>query len=516
MRDMACSGPYFSKILLNAIYFGASKFSPKLEVRKDPEDVRTAGYQYRSRVKELLGSCLDSSNITTIQALLMMAQSLFALGDERSAAWLYAGIAFRMLVDLGIHADISTLQSARRLSDEDIEIRRRVFWGAFVVDKMQSLYQGRPVSLQTSDSRVPISFLDTYEEFEHWKPFAYTPETIETYPGSPAYSVSTFTGLCQLSVIMNGILNDIYAEATFDKSPEELSDLQKNLDSRLKAWYSNLPSHLKLDPSKPSPVIPPPHVLSLIAMYNVLLILLHRPFVSDGHLHSTARSITVNSLLVCANAATAIVQILRLYHQAFSVRRAPYLIAYATYVSATIHIRIAAKRSSGSDAQKSLATCLEVFSLNQGTNWAATRAKNIVESLAKKLDIDLPEPTGALTITSSDARPSDPYPPTPVTSDQQYYIPNDPSWQQGFSPTMDVDAIIQSFAREQENAQVMSNSMGAAYTGGENTGFVMATNPYPTETSNWMDPNKFSFDDLLFGFNNPTLDNFSAPFQYNP
>lgn len=131
MRDMACGGPYFSKILLNAIYFGASKFSPRLEVRKDRDQVRTAGWKYRQRVKELLGGALDSSEITTIQALLMMAQSLFALGDERSAAWLYAGIAFRMLIDLGIHADSSALQSTRCLSDEDLEIRRRVFWGAF-------------------------------------------------------------------------------------------------------------------------------------------------------------------------------------------------------------------------------------------------------------------------------------------------------------------------------------------------------------------------------------------------
>lgn len=128
MRDMACGGPYFSKLLLNAIYFGASKFSPRLEVRRDPDDVRTAGWLYRRRVKELLGQSLDSSEITTIQALLVMTNSLFALGDERSAAWLYAGIALRMIIDLGMHVDA---QGLPRLSDEDLEIRRRVFWGAF-------------------------------------------------------------------------------------------------------------------------------------------------------------------------------------------------------------------------------------------------------------------------------------------------------------------------------------------------------------------------------------------------
>ena len=132
MRDMACGGPYFSKLLLNAIYFGASKFSSRHEeVRRVANDVRTAGWQFRRRVRQLLGEALDKSEITTIQALLVMTNSLFALGDERSAAWTYAGIAFRMIVDLGLHVDNLDLTNTSSLSDEDYEIRRRVFWSAF-------------------------------------------------------------------------------------------------------------------------------------------------------------------------------------------------------------------------------------------------------------------------------------------------------------------------------------------------------------------------------------------------
>ena len=131
MRDMARGGPYFSKLLLNAIYFGASKFSSRTEVRSDPADVRTAGWAYRQRAKELLVLAMDHSSITTIQALLLMTSSLFALGEEKSAAWLYAGLAFRMIIDLGIHVDVSSASNIHQLSHEDIEIRRRVFWAAF-------------------------------------------------------------------------------------------------------------------------------------------------------------------------------------------------------------------------------------------------------------------------------------------------------------------------------------------------------------------------------------------------
>ncbi|KAE8363457.1 PrpF protein-domain-containing protein [Aspergillus caelatus] len=384
MRDMACNGPYFSKLLLNAIYFGAAKFSPRLEVRKDPKDVRTAGWRYRERVRELLGGALDRSDITTIQALLVMTNSLFALGDERSAAWLYSGLAFRMLIDLGMHVDLT---STRRFSDEDLEIRRRVFWGAFVVDKIQSLYQGRPVSLKETDALVPIKFLDTYEELEHWQPFAYSTSAPD-YPGMPAYSISTFTYLCKLSLTMSDILSCIYTERSSNQSPAELASMLDELQLRLDQWQVGLPEHLRFDPGKAHSVaFPPPHVSSLHAMHNSLVILLHRPFVADGHLYSTSPSISVDSFKKCASAATNISNLLRAYHRAFSIRRAPYLISYATYVAATVLTRIAARRRNDSTAHANLATCLAVFNENQETNSAVKKAANIVQGLMKKLGV---------------------------------------------------------------------------------------------------------------------------------
>ncbi|KAM3517189.1 hypothetical protein NHJ13051_009209 [Beauveria bassiana] len=384
MRDMACRGPYFSKLLLNAIYFGAAKFSPRLEVRKDPGDVRTAGWQFRERVRRLLGEALDRSDMTTIQALLVMTNSLFALGDERSAAWLYSGLAFRMITDLGLHVDLS---NSRRFSDEDLEIRRRVFWGAFVVDKIQSLYQGRPVSLKESDALVPIRFLDVFEELEPWTPFAYSESRLD-FEVTPAYSTSTFASLCRLSLVMSDILSTIYTERSSDQSPSKLAGERMNLHKKLRNWEESLPSHLEIDATKlRQRQFPPPHVFSLHAMHHVLVILLHRPFVADGHLYSTSRQISVDSFMKCASSASAIVQLLRAYHAAFSIRRAPYLISYATYVAATIHARIAARRSRGSTAHAKLATCLAVFGENQETNSAVRKANVIVESLMKRLGV---------------------------------------------------------------------------------------------------------------------------------
>lgn len=186
-----------------------------------------------------------------------------ALGDEQSAAWVCAGTAFRMLADLGMHVDATMLPNLHQLSEEDVEIRRRVYWAAFVVDKMQSLYQGRPAALRAQAQQVPIKFLDTHEELEHWQPYAYTPDL--NYPGSPSYSVSTFQELCKLCIILSDVLDKLYYEGMEKRSTENVMQDVKSLNTRIQDWTRKLPNHLRLASCEINDYdnIPPPHVLSL-------------------------------------------------------------------------------------------------------------------------------------------------------------------------------------------------------------------------------------------------------------
>ena len=505
MRDMATGGPYFSRLLLNAIYFGASKFSNRREVRQDPSDARTAGWTFRRRVKELLGSALDRSEITTIQALLVMTSSLFALGDERSAAWLYAGTAFRMIIDLGMHVDATMLPNMRRLSPEDLEIRRRVFWGAFVVDKIQSLYQGRPVSLQHCDTRVSLSFLDHYEELEPWQPFAYS--DTQSYSGSPGYSVSTFIQLCKLSLVLNEILNKVYSERSSNRSPHDLIASLNTLDGQLKEWYDALPDHLRFN-AHATKVVPPPHVLSLLALYHVQVILLHRPFVSEGHLHTADPSVALSSFTTCTAAAFSITQILQAYDNTFSIQRAPYLISYATYVAATIFVRVAAQREGASRAHASLQNCLDVFKKNQETNWAVRRAHNVILHLMDRMGVRLE--TQTVTPTSPLEQPSrnlaippdsNLQGPAPVSNE------NPPELE---ASALDIDMIIQSFIRPQSKnfeaqaatgEQGESSFMNSAVTHPGGQGTIAPASPVTEDLHDYM-----LFDDMLFGFNGSPQD----------
>jgi hypothetical protein len=273
-------------------------------------------------------------------------------------------------------------------------------------------------------------------------------------------------------------------------------------------------------------------------MYNVLLILLHRPFVADGHLYTTSRSLSVNSFLVCATAASHIVYLARVYDRAFSIRRAPYLMSYATYVNTTIHVRIAAKRGAGSEAHASLETCLGVFRENQETNSAVRRANIIIVNLMKRLGVTLPERRDGFQIrarhtTERDAvqepeRSEGGEADTHMdTSSVQEEAPRD-----HISPNLDIDAVIQSFAREQQEGNLLPNKgamnnnfpeMGIDYSASRSTYNDQSAQPtyydssanfYPDGNTDWQSSLNLppqTIDDLLFGLNGTALDGYYIP-----
>lgn len=281
-------------------------------------------------------------------------------------------------------------------------------------------------------------------------------------------------------------------------------------------------------------------------MYYVLIILLHRPFVADGHLCTMSRSVSVNSFMECASAASSIVSLLRTYDRAFSVRRAPYLISYATYVASTILVRIAAKRGHTSGEHSSLETCLAVFRENQETNWAVRRANLVVRNVMKRLGVSMAGSDEDLKIhvgpTLPTAAPSGPSPETgPVGN-----LPD--SSRTGGSPAknwLNIDEIIQSFVREageqsnQQNATpqalfpILQQEDMPAQQGGSGS-FHTAQQPLQygpgmmpsrfrgqnagqddySHATTWQQPGvevgfgTGSVDDLLFGFNGSALDGF--------
>lgn len=127
--------------------------------------------------------------------------------------------------------------------------------------------------------------------------------------------------------------------------------------------------------------------------------------------------------------------------------------SYATYVSATIHVRIAAQREPNSDAHACLATCLKVLKANQETNWAVKKASMVIQNLMTRMKVEIAD------IQAQAEAPVDPAITNPGMrmdtdrdADEAQDMMRNNFRQDGDWPGLDIDAIIQSFMREQQNA----------------------------------------------------------------
>jgi hypothetical protein len=153
-RDMMCGGPYYSKLLFYSLLAVSSRYSERDEVGGGDHS-HESGHEFYQKAKELLIDEMERSSIPTATALLLMGNALVSAG-QIDRGWLYTGMGVRMIINLGLHLDVNQVVSAKKKrSLEDIEIGRRVFWGAFVSEKLQSLYLGRPIFIHDRDVHVP-------------------------------------------------------------------------------------------------------------------------------------------------------------------------------------------------------------------------------------------------------------------------------------------------------------------------------------------------------------------------
>lgn len=104
MRDMGLpNGRYFSLFLFFSIMAHSAGFCKSDTSFQGDEQFQLAGDYFPSRAKELLPQELERpGSIPTVQGLLLLSASAGSLG-QKSQAWTYSGMAFRMLVDMGLH-----------------------------------------------------------------------------------------------------------------------------------------------------------------------------------------------------------------------------------------------------------------------------------------------------------------------------------------------------------------------------------------------------------------------------
>lgn len=339
-RDMQNMGFYYSHTLLNAMLGHSVRWcrrAPEISQLLEPYD---GGELFKRHARTLLFDEVSTGNcsIPTIQTLLLLSAQECSAGN-RTSALVYCRMAFTLLDEMGITIDVQRYGTGNlQLSDEDIEIRRRLFWSCYFWDKIISLYLGRSPALSHSPVSPPQIIMDDSAEDELWVPHGLRYPEGQEYPPTKAHSITCFTQMCRLSAIFNEILTHIY-DPLRSKTEQEVEDCLIREGFALRQWWQDLPPFLRIDAQSLPEYCPPSHIATLNCLFHTFKILLYRPMLfrrPDPLTNHGAPDPT--HFKECLGSASSIIAIFDLYCRAFGYSRVVLSLAYSVYTAASIFL----------------------------------------------------------------------------------------------------------------------------------------------------------------------------------
>ncbi|KAJ5103884.1 fungal-specific transcription factor domain-containing protein [Penicillium argentinense] len=353
-------GPYCSPFLVNVIFAHAMRHTKDEDTRFNKLE---KGEYFLRKAKELLLIEMEQEKpkICTIQGLLILAGRQCATGKS-SEGWLYTGMAFRMLTDLGLHLYRGNLEGLDGLEPDNLEVRKRLYLSAYAWDKSISLCLGRPPSL-TDLPYSPDSLFDTSDNDTEWKP-VYLHGAESAYPVTESLNTLNFIHFCKLAKHLK--LQNIF-----------------ELEAKLRSFYQALPEPLRIQQSASSACCPPPHIFCLNILYHTMLILIFRPFFAWSRNEKLREhALAIRAQQVCTEAATKVNDFFRLYGSTFNFQNQTYLVSYCVYTAATIDIQQVQYEDSALAAAASnrLSTTLKMLESEARQTPGIKRSTDIIKS----------------------------------------------------------------------------------------------------------------------------------------
>ncbi|KAK1766916.1 nitrogen assimilation transcription factor nit-4 [Phialemonium atrogriseum] len=393
-RDMQVLGPYYSHTLMNAVLshsirWGKSDPSTRQKLDEAYEGGAVFGRHARIMIFDELSHGITT--IPTVQTLLLLSAQECSLGNS-AQAYVYSGIAFRLIDHLGICVDGARYAASVNLSDEDIEIRNRLFWSCYFWDKIISLYLGRSPVLQHSPVSPPQIMFDDSSERDLWVPFGLDSKDFE-YPPTAAHSNSCFTKMCQLSVIFNQILVHMYDPLRLN-TEAEMEECLSTQGAALQQWWDELPQFLRIEKSSLPALAPPSHIVTLNCLYHTFKILLYRPMLSQrvaGGCDPRLTAPNARYLLECVNAATTTIVIFDLFCSTFGYGRCVLSLSYSVYIAASIFLlQVQANVNDNLSCQR-LKFCIHALDRLKSVNPVIGSALSLISKELARLGIETPQ-----------------------------------------------------------------------------------------------------------------------------
>lgn len=149
------------------------------------------------------------------------------------------GLAIRASQSIGLHVDDERTQESPEKGRVSQELRRRIWYSAYALDRLLSLQLGRPPAISNRDCspRLP-SRVDDMD-------FDLVCDTLPSDITSEPRSCDYFVAVIQFSSIIGHVLRDLYGPSS-TYSEEMLNNIDR-IENELADWKSRLPRWLRFD-----------------------------------------------------------------------------------------------------------------------------------------------------------------------------------------------------------------------------------------------------------------------------
>ena len=244
---------------------------------------RATGMEFfeRASALEVEGDISSADHVTAIHVLLLECHFLQST-DKSSKCWNVLGLAIRMARGQGL----GDARMSQGLGVVESEIRRRAWWGVWVLDRLLSMTFGRAPSIVQNMQSTPGDM-----------PLELDNESIEGFRGTNVPLIGFFICNIQLYQILGIAIECLHdnhdhnsAIRNVNRRPDEVSHKVTqiiSLEQRLVQFRASVPSHLFLSSQhKPfaqdCPSIISLHATTLALRYLRVRTVIHRPLLLAG------------------------------------------------------------------------------------------------------------------------------------------------------------------------------------------------------------------------------------------
>ncbi|RFN53415.1 c6 zinc finger domain containing protein [Fusarium flagelliforme] len=216
---------------------------------------REAGTVFYEAATTLLPDVITMASLESVQACLLLAHYTLPL-DAHGLAYTYLGLAIKMAIQNGMHRKPRGVE----LDSWTVEMRNRLWWTAFTLERRVSVLHGRPASITAMemDTELPQDLPEFRQDGQ----------------------VSHYENMMAM-IHLTGNLGDIATALTFLKRcPKHLQSTYFDrillIREKLSIWWSSLPEDVQT-PVESSPLFRANTHLKL--NYHLVQIFTGRPFI---------------------------------------------------------------------------------------------------------------------------------------------------------------------------------------------------------------------------------------------